>query len=276
MIRGVGFLAILLISSEVRLLPNPGKCNVPQAWSEQEICRILQDSSWVHRRAVRILERPKDMFGIPSETINSYLTWVHFTWLSEPVRQAAERAVNLSPQSFNTDLNQFLTAYRQLPSRGRGDGLPFYKESISILVTGSVLPDIIKDNKRAVEDTFMRTSDGRSIKACEVLYGINRLLYRPSDQGGSHARVRVEDLKQNRKRGWNVAKVPPAVLVFEDQFPHNYDVICILLVFPRQVKGSPILTRHDRNVTLEVPLGKKSLIGEFNLKNMVCADRLEF
>lgn len=277
MSRIFGFVAVLFITLELSIGASSWKCKpTVEGWSEREVWEILQYSPWVSRRSVRILDRPKDIFGKPLPTISSYLSWVRFTWLARPVRHASEGAWKLSSVSLTLEINEFLTAYRRLPWTEHPDGPPFDKSSIYILVTGSVLPDIIKnDSGHRLEEAFMRTSRGRIVKAAEVFFGINKASYGRSELGVSDARVQVEDLRQNRNRGWNVEKSPPAMLVFEDQFPKDHDVSCILLIFPRQVKGKPLLTGGDRRVTLEIPVGKKSLIADFKVEDMSCGDHLE-
>ncbi|MGH9339545.1 MAG: hypothetical protein ACRD1R_08135 [Acidobacteriota bacterium] len=278
MSRIFGFVAVLLITFELCIGTGSWKCKpAEREWSEREIWEVLQYSPWVSRRSIRVLDQPKDMAGKPLPTVSSYLSWVRFTWLAGPVRYASERAWKHSSVSLGSEINDFLIAFRHLPWREHPDGPPFDKSSVYILVTGSVLPDIIEnDSGHRLEEAFMRTSGGRIVKAAQVFFGIDKPSYARSDLGVSDARVRLEDLRQNRNRGWNVEKQPPTKLVFEDEFPKNHYVSCVLLVFPRQIKGKPILTPDDRKVTLEIPVSKKSLMADFKVKDMVCGNHLEF
>ena len=85
------------------------------------------------------------------------------------------------------------------------------------------------------------------------------MLVRP----GEHA-IEIEEKSYLKKK--NGEKIPISKITFGNNFLTNP---LIILQFPKEVGGKPIITLDDKDVRLEVQLGKRRFKPKFKLKDMV-------
>ncbi len=261
----------------------------PDEWSRHSVGWLLLESPWVSLQRILVLRRPFRSAEVRSQPIH-----INFLWLSRPVLEALDRAQVILNRKIDftqftnlgkyfSDLRMLIPAHRELKQHFENLGATLNdRDSIRVLISSPHLPEVIRTGRGApVQEAFLRNETGAGVRSKTMLYGFNRMNYSRSGRGVNRAVIDVEILKKQSAVGDDrrvpADTAPPSFsTVFTGKFPNFEDIRWVLLIFPREIAGRSLDSFSPGKITVEVPVGDKSLRTTFKIDEMVFNGEIQY